>query len=208
MSSVLLNLLRVKKKDVSAAVTTLSKSFFDDDITEFIFPEKNTREQYLMEYFKFRLNYGILYGEVYTTSSEFEGVVNWISPKNIYMTPLKMMRAGGMRLFFKLGKDRINKMMKVSSFTTDLQQTNIVTPHWFLSPIGVLPNHQGKGFASKLIRPMLERFDDNKEDCFLETQNKNNVEIYKRYGFEVIAKGVIPGANLDHWVMIRKNKGK
>ena len=77
-------------------------------------------------------------------------------------------------------------------------------PHWYLSPIGVDPIYQGKGFASKLMKSMLMRLDKDKIPCFLEAQTKKNVEIYQHYGFEVVGETTIPLANIPHWVMLRK----
>jgi len=51
---------------------------------------------------------------------------------------------------------------------------------------------------------MMKKFDKEKASCFLETQSKTNVEIYKRYGFKVAGEGKIPKAELDHWIMIRE----
>ena len=62
---------------------------------------------------------------------------------------------------------------------------------------------QGKGFGSKLLRPMMQKFDNEKTICFLETQNPSNIPIYEKLGFEVAKEGIIPEANLHHWGMIR-----
>lgn len=56
------------------------------------------------------------------------------------------------------------------------------------------------------MRAMLEWFDKEKIACFLETQSQKNVEIYKRYDFKVVEKGIIPKANLEHWAMVRLPK--
>jgi hypothetical protein len=51
---------------------------------------------------------------------------------------------------------------------------------------------------------MLKKTDNEMIPCYLETQNKNNVEIYKRYGFKVVKQVRIPKAELEHWTMIRE----
>lgn len=51
--------------------------------------------------------------------------------------------------------------------------------------IGVLPEAQGKGLASTLMNPMLQRMKDKSIPVFLETENLRNVAIYKKKGFKV-----------------------
>ena len=80
-------------------------------------------------------------------------------------------------------------------------------PHWYLQIIGVAPEHQGKGFSSQLMRPMLARFDREGLPCYLETQTEKNVAIYRRFGFRVIYNGVSPDKGFPVMTMLRE-KGR
>ena len=51
--------------------------------------------------------------------------------------------------------------------------------------IGVLPEAQGKGLASLLMNPMLQRMKEKSIPVFLETANLRKVDIYKKKGFKV-----------------------
>ena len=197
---------RVKKKDVKKVAAMFSKAFKHDPLAEYMFSDEETRESNLQHYFTFRITYGVLFGEVYATSDNMEGAAVWISPKNTHMTNWKMFRAGGMKLFNKLGKEIISKMMTIEKYTSEIHHRNTAFPHWHLTPIAVHPEFQGKGFASSLMKPMMKRFDDEKTACFLETQSKINVEIYKKYGFDIVEEGIIPEINLNHWAMVRHPK--
>jgi ribosomal protein S18 acetylase RimI-like enzyme len=64
-------------------------------------------------------------------------------------------------------------------------------PHWSLAPIAVLPEAQGKGLASLLIRGKLAHIDECREPCLLGTQDLMNTVMYGRYGFTVIREDVI-----------------
>jgi ribosomal protein S18 acetylase RimI-like enzyme len=55
--------------------------------------------------------------------------------------------------------------------------------YYHLYLIGVLPEHQGKGEASKLMNYMIERMQFKKIPIYLETAKLKNVEIYKKKGF-------------------------
>ena len=51
---------------------------------------------------------------------------------------------------------------------------------------------------------MLDRFDREQMACCLDTMNPNNVRFYERFGFQVVAKSALPGANADCWLMARQ----
>jgi ribosomal protein S18 acetylase RimI-like enzyme len=197
------DLYRLRKNHLNLAAELFSKVFFEDTLAKLMFPEEETRDQNLYHYFQFRINYGLLYGEVYATSSNLEGLAVWVYSENIEMTNWRNMRAGGFKLYRKVGRDAIVRMSKIGTFTSTLHKKHASFPHIYLAPIGVDPEFQGKGYASKLLRPMLNRLDQDKVHCFLETQSETNVDIYLHYGFQVLNKTTIPDTKIEHWLMER-----
>ncbi len=75
--------------------------------------------------------------------------------------------------------------------------------HWFLQAIGVDPQLQGRGYASKLLRPMLARIDEEGLPCYLDTLEGQNVRLYEHFGFKVIEESNVPNTNLTNWAMLR-----
>jgi ribosomal protein S18 acetylase RimI-like enzyme len=59
--------------------------------------------------------------------------------------------------------------------------------------IGVLPEAQGKGLASTLMNPLLQRMNEKSIPVFLETANPRNVDIYKKKGFNIFETLTIRG---------------
>jgi len=51
--------------------------------------------------------------------------------------------------------------------------------------VGVLPEEQGKGLASALMNPMIQKMKGESIPVFLETANLRNVAIYKKKGFKI-----------------------
>ena len=196
-------LYRLEKNNVEEAAKVFSKAFEDDPLIRWFFPDDSTRIEMSFSYFRFRIMYGILFGEVYATSQNLEGLAVWIPSKKVKMTYLRMIRSGGFHLMKDLGFGLIGKLTSVSSFVSKIHHRLVGIPHWHLSPMGVDPEYQGQGYGSKLMRSMLKKLDEENLPCFLETQNKNNVEIYQHYGFHIIDISTIPNANLEHWSMIR-----
>jgi ribosomal protein S18 acetylase RimI-like enzyme len=68
------------------------------------------------------------------------------------------------------------------------------------------PDAQGKGNASRLIKPMLARMDREQLSCYLDTNNENNVDLYRYYGFKVMKKYQFPNSNIVNWSMLRENQ--
>ena len=62
--------------------------------------------------------------------------------------------------------------------------------------IGVLPEEQGKGLASALMNPMIQKMEEKSIPLFLETANPRNVEIYKKKGFKIFETLTIGDRNL------------
>jgi ribosomal protein S18 acetylase RimI-like enzyme len=62
--------------------------------------------------------------------------------------------------------------------------------------IGVLPEAQGKGLASALMNPMIQRMKEKSIPLFLETANPRNVDIYKKKGFKIFETLIIGDRNL------------
>jgi hypothetical protein len=206
MENYFTDLIRVEKKDLSKAAETISYAFMEDPLSIFFFPDESTRYQNLLIYFHVRINYGIRFGEVYATSNNFEGVVSWIPDKKSHITFWRGMITGGMKLYTKFGRSKVTRMFEVGDYTTHFRESVAKLPYIQLSPIGVHPEEQGKGFGSKLIEPMMNKLDMKNYNCYLETQEESNIGFYQRFNFKVVKEGKIPGTDLQHWVMMREPK--
>lgn len=203
MSSELDCLVRLTKSDIERGAEVLARAFQDDALESYFIPDAEDRCRLLPHFFQYRIRFGILYGEVYSTSPEFEGIAVWFPPGKSDMTTWKMMRAGGINLQRKVGKEILSKMTLVGKYVTNTRKRHVSVPHWHLFPMGVDPPNQGKGHASALLRPMLKRIDTEKIACYLETQNERNVSFYQHFGFKVIHSETIPNTEIMNWSMIR-----
>ncbi|MGH7824922.1 MAG: GNAT family N-acetyltransferase [Candidatus Binatia bacterium] len=59
-------------------------------------------------------------------------------------------------------------------------------PHWYLPMIGVVPDKQGNGYGSALLRHALARCDSDDKLTYLESSSPKNIPLYERHGFEVL----------------------
>lgn len=95
-------------------------------------------------------------------------------------------------------------MWAYGRFESKIHRKLVPYPHWYLQIIGVDPPYQGQGFSSQLLRPVLERIDRDRMTCFLETNNRKNVAIYQRFGFEIVSEDKMPGTEVTSFAMLRK----
>ena len=60
-------------------------------------------------------------------------------------------------------------MRRLGDYVDTVHQRLAPFKHWFLQTVGVSPQFQGKGYAGKLLRPMLSKIDEEDLPCYLET---------------------------------------
>jgi ribosomal protein S18 acetylase RimI-like enzyme len=193
----------ITKRDVGKAIATMVQAFIDDPLSSYFVPEKESRFRVLPKFFNYRIKNGLLDGKVLATSENIEGAVILTQSEYNGFSWLRDIRTGGLGFFRVAGSEVVNRMRKMESFIVGKRRECISEPHWYLGSLAVHPDYQGKGFASKLVRPVLEMCSSQNIDCVLETQDEDLVLIYKHYGFEVVDSFTLPLAKLPHWVMIK-----
>ena len=119
------------------------------------------------------------------------------------MSFLKLLRSVPMPVFFGLGWESGQRMKSFGDYIDGVHKRLTPYKHWFLQTIAVDPQFQGKGYAGKLLRPMLARMDEECLPCYLETIDEENVSLYEHFGFKVVDKSAVPKTNLTNWAMLR-----
>jgi len=61
-------------------------------------------------------------------------------------------------------------------------------PHDYLFFLGVVPEAQGHGIGSRLLKSRTDRLDARNRPAFLETATEANVRLYSRHGFRVLTE--------------------
>ncbi len=143
------------------------------------------------------------HGEVYA-SEHCTGVAGWLSPRCEAPTLLRQIRAGMIAVPWHFGLRGFRILEAYDKVARRLHHDHAPMPHWFLAAIGVVPEHQGKGIGSALMRPMLERADRDGIPCWLDTHQKTNVRLYGRHGFAVVECAAIPGHPIPIYGMLRR----
>ncbi|WAC05705.1 MAG: GNAT family N-acetyltransferase [Methanoregula sp.] len=195
--------IRLAKEQISPASVLLARAFFNDPKLTHLIPdpkERAVRAQYL---FEFELMYGMIYGDVIATSKNMEGVAVWIPSQKSEITFWRAFRSGGFRLQKQLGTEIMDRLMSFSSMVDSLHNRHVPGNHSYLFFIGVDPSFQGRGYAGRLVRPVLAQLDKKKMSCYLNTQERKNISLYEHFGFQVIDQVPMPGTDIIYTGMIR-----
>ncbi|HEX3263936.1 MAG TPA: GNAT family N-acetyltransferase [Solirubrobacterales bacterium] len=76
--------------------------------------------------------------------------------------------------------------------------------HWYLAMMGVVPEWQGRGLGSALMRPGLEEIDAARLPAYLETSTLRARALYERNGFAVTGELNLPAGGPPIWLMWRE----
>jgi ribosomal protein S18 acetylase RimI-like enzyme len=199
-------LRRATLGDARRIALVLARAFQDDPLMRYTIPDVAQRRQLLPWLIGLNVRYGCRYGEIYATQG-YEGAAIWLSPGHTSLTLWRMLRAGMFVAPFRAPWPILRRLARVEGRTRDLHTRYAPGPHWYLSQIGVDPLYQRQGVASRLLRPMLARFDAAGLPCYLETQHAANVAFYQRHGFRVVAEDTTPYGGPQTWVMLRALHG-
>ncbi|GAH31806.1 unnamed protein product, partial [marine sediment metagenome] len=55
----------------------------------------------------------------------------------------------------------------------------------------------------QLLSTNINRIDLEYKPIYLETNKEKNVEIFKRFGFRILQKVIVPGTEIFHWSLLR-----
>lgn len=166
-------------KDRDRSIKTLTLAFSADPFVRFCYPNPVS---YLTHFQNFAEAFG---GKAFTCrsayhSGEYRGTALWLPPhtlpdeKDVFEHFERTLDP----LITKTGLAVLKQMDKYQPGE----------PHWYLALIGVDICHQGQGIGSKLLKPMIDKFD--REEClaYLESTNAANVPLYERFGFNLIGR--------------------
>ncbi len=190
---------------IKPASVTCARAFSGDPITRYLIPNEGKRGC-LPSYFEYYLRFSLLGGGgTYVTSPKCEGVAMWVESghKDSFFSYL---RAGFPFLPLRCGWSHLLREAALDMQFSKLRKELAPKRHMYLATLAVDPAYHGQGFASKLMHPMLRRLDAQQVPAYLETQNLRNVEMYRRWGFELLREETMPGSDLKLWLMLRKSR--
>lgn len=119
-------------------------------------------------------------GQIYITNDN-QGIAIWKTQRKGRFSWKQI--ALDLDFLFKMGiRCSIRNLMSIENTNQHFPK---IGPFYYLYILAVHPLAQGKGLASQLMNPVVERCNNLHIPIFLETGNRRNVDIYKRKGFQL-----------------------
>ena len=141
---------------------------------------------------------------IYADSEEMNGFAAWLPFGFTGSKTLPFLFNGGLKLILHSGLGIIGRLLTYENYAMNLKKEFTNNYDWYLYNLSIKKDAQGKGIASKLMRPMLQFCDDEKMVAYLETNKEKNVSLYNHYGFELKKEELIPKTTVTHYAMVRK----
>ncbi|MBC7813928.1 MAG: GNAT family N-acetyltransferase [Burkholderiales bacterium] len=192
----------LSKSDVDRAAEIMARAFYRDPLWDYIMPDEHKQAAQLAKTFRVFMTASIRNGQTYGAGDPIEGVAVWSAP-NQKDGFAGLMGAGFLRLLFSPVALGFLKAGSMFGRAEAMQKLYAPEPHFYLNAIGVLPEAQGKGLASKLIRPFLARADAQGVSTYTETMTTSNVPLYEHYGFQCMEDYRVPKTELHLWALYR-----
>jgi ribosomal protein S18 acetylase RimI-like enzyme len=170
---------RAHEREVSSLSEMLAHAYVADPVSRWLIPGDEQWTRFAHKYFSFLIrnaaNDGVLFANEDSTAAAL-----WKRPN-----PAQPGRIGkalyGLRMLSLL-RARSARGMRLGRL---LEEAHPTEPHWFLQFVGVEAHHRERGLASSVLRPVLERCDEERQAAYVETSNPANAPIFRHYGFEV-----------------------
>ncbi len=198
-------MLKLEKKHIKPVSLMLSRAFKDD--LKDVFPdpkERRVKTPYVNELY---LLYEFSNSKTFITSPKLEGIAVWIhSDKRKKRTFWRILTLRTIWPAMKIGIKALRKMQSLDKYVERKHEELAPNKHWYLAVLAVDPQHQGKGYASKLLHEMLSYIDEEGLPCYVETDGEKNVSMYQHFGFEIVDEFVMPETKDKIVAMLRKPK--
>lgn len=190
---------------VDLAAEVLTRAFMDDPLQCYTLPDAGERARLSPSHFGAMIRYGLLAGEVWTTT-DLGGVAVWAPPEHREFNDDAAAESGLARLGELIGQSAAERFLSVIDFTETLHARNAPGPHWYAFVIGVDAKRQGTGVGGALLGSVSGRADEARVPVYLETAQPENVSFYTKHGFAVIDEVVEPISGLKLWTFLRDAK--
>ena len=202
MRKELSELYKITKSDVNYLSKLFGRVFFNWSLVVAIEPDEEIRRTRAHYFYALSIKHLIKYGEAYAPSPKLEGVAMWVHSDYTEMTLWQMIKYGGLKTFYKLGAKSMKKADISLEFMEKTHKTLIKEPHYHFAWLGVEPGLQKTGIGTELIHAMLNKFSKENMKCFLDTQDKQNIDYYRKFGFKLIHECQIPNVDVMYWGML------
>jgi len=198
-------LFKLDKTNINLCHPVAARAYFDADDFSTSSRDPSKQMKFLTKLMNLTFQISVKFGSVYAPTKAIEGVAGWLPHDKIKISNWHYIRHGALSAFFRAGKEGRRNLLRYSSLVSAKHRQHANFPHMYLFNLVIDPKYQGKGYASRLLKPMFVKLDENNLPCYLESPERN-LALYEHFGFEVVEHVSLPENDNDMWLMIRYNK--
>ncbi|MGH2924499.1 MAG: GNAT family N-acetyltransferase [Solirubrobacterales bacterium] len=169
--------------DLDGLTSTLTAAFATDPLWSWAFPESAD----LAAWWRFTIQSALRYRWVWVSGDYFAASV-WIPPNGIEITEEEEARVEPM-LNELVGPRAVDLLELLERFEASHPRDR---PHYYLSLLGIHPDHRGRGLGMGLLAENLAVIDAEGVPAYLESSNPDNNRRYQRLGFEQVGEFKTP----------------
>lgn len=187
-------LRRASAEDVDRLKAILAAAFYEDPIMSWMMPDEDGRDRRLRRFFEIELSQvALVHGAVWT-STDLSGAAMSSAPGSWKLPPHALIAEG---------QNFGSWLPRASDLLAAMYRHHPSRPHYYFRDIGVLPEKQGQGLGSALMRPTLERCDREGLPAYLEASTERSAALYERLGFQRTGEEVRVDDSPPIWPMFR-----
>jgi GNAT superfamily N-acetyltransferase len=193
---------KAKSHELDSLAAVLARAFYDDPVFRWVVNDDSRRLRFLQRSFHLYLRrLWFAQDECYTTET-VAGAIAWELPGQ-WKTGI----LGQLRLLPSMLAINGRLLPRILRALAATESNHPVEPHYYLPVVGVEPEWQGRGLGTALMRPVLERCDDEKLPAYLEASSPLNRALYERHGFHVTEQFAVGPGSPPAWRMWRAPNG-
>ncbi len=181
-------LITVPHDRAAEAAGALAEAFLREPVTSVFFPpEEGRRTESLRAMFEWAIDYRLRVGMPVLAVEDAGRIVGAATMRFPGQEALPRFAEEAWESVVRIAGPEAEARMEVYS---EIQKRNLpASAHHFLVAIGTRPGAQGRGFGGRLLRGVQQVClrDTSSSGVSLDTASDKNVEIYRRFGFEVYA---------------------
>jgi ribosomal protein S18 acetylase RimI-like enzyme len=189
--------------DAEEAAKVIAQAFVEDPLTSFMLPIKATRVKTLLKFFRVYAEINIKAGRGFGVGEPLQGVAFWKFPSQESMSISVKSLGKLLPLLFTMYPIGYFRARKIIDQIDALHAKHALEPHFYLDNLGVLAAARGQGLSSKLIRPFMQKADEQKVVAYTDTVTKTNVPLYEHFGFQCVEESFIKETGITVYAMKR-----
>ncbi len=185
-------------------IETLIESFYHDPLVEFFWPNEEYRARQLSAGLEFLLGLSSATRSIEIANSKCAAVIG-VTPPEGYPPPFFRSMCALSKLILKsMCLSPLSEMKRWIRVYHQLEKMHPRQPHWYILVLGAHPDHQGKGLGGELLKPILQKADEQKVAVYLECSNPKSLDFYDKHGFRVMEEIVPIQGCPPVWRLIRR----